>query len=182
MPPHCDTMDGPVVNAAQEALEKNNVNLVLPWLPEEGEEEVKEAFEKTIEVRDEGEKVRELADYWFYETCVRIHRMGEGAAYTGIKPAGLEEGKAVEAADKSLEDGSVEDVVDFLTESVEAEVKQSYREVLEKREEYEEALERDEEGYESVQAGREYVDAYVHYIHHVKGIHDACLGNIEHQE
>lgn len=182
MPPHCDTMDGPVVNAAKEALEKNNVNLVLPWIPEEGEEEVKEAFEKTVEVRDEGEKVRELADYWFYETCVRIHRMGEGAAYTGIKPVGLEEGEAVEAADESLEDGSVKDVISFLKESLEKELEKRYQEVLQKREKYEEALERDEKSPESVQAGREYVVSYVHYIHHVKGIHDACLGNIEHQE
>jgi len=29
LPPHCDSMDGPVAEAAQKALEKENVNLVL---------------------------------------------------------------------------------------------------------------------------------------------------------
>ena len=29
---HCDGMDGPVVKAAQKALETNNVNLVLIWV------------------------------------------------------------------------------------------------------------------------------------------------------
>jgi hypothetical protein len=29
MPPHCDTLDGPVVKAAKRALEAQNVNLIL---------------------------------------------------------------------------------------------------------------------------------------------------------
>lgn len=35
MPPHCDTRDGPVVRAAEEALRKGNVNYVLIWVPKE---------------------------------------------------------------------------------------------------------------------------------------------------
>lgn len=34
MPPHCDTMDGPVVTAAREALETENINLILAYVPE----------------------------------------------------------------------------------------------------------------------------------------------------
>lgn len=30
MPPHCDSMDGPVVKVAMHALETGNVNLILP--------------------------------------------------------------------------------------------------------------------------------------------------------
>ena len=36
MPPHCDTMDGPVVTAARKALEAQNVNLALAYVPENG--------------------------------------------------------------------------------------------------------------------------------------------------
>jgi len=34
MPPQCKTLDGPVIKAINKALEKNNVNFTLPWVPE----------------------------------------------------------------------------------------------------------------------------------------------------
>ncbi|MCP8317539.1 MAG: hypothetical protein H3Z51_11890, partial [archaeon] len=79
MPPHCDTMDGPVVKAAKRALDIGNVNLILPWVPKKAESELKKAFEKTLRVRKQGKETMELADYWFFETAVRLHREGEGA-------------------------------------------------------------------------------------------------------
>ena len=33
MPPHCDSMDGPVVKAAMKALESGDVRAVLPFVP-----------------------------------------------------------------------------------------------------------------------------------------------------
>ncbi len=51
MPPHCDTLDGPVVKAAKRALETGNVNLILLWVPKSAEEELRKAFEKTIKAR-----------------------------------------------------------------------------------------------------------------------------------
>lgn len=92
MPPHCDTMDGPVVKAAKRALETGNVNLILPWVPKKSEAELKKAFNKTLRVSKLGKGATELADYWFFETAVRVHREGEGAPYTGLKPAGLDWG------------------------------------------------------------------------------------------
>jgi len=85
-------MDGPVVTTAKEALEKENVNIILPWAPKEAENEIKKAFEKTVAARKLGKQAREIADLWFFETIVRLHREGEGAPYTGVKPAGLDEG------------------------------------------------------------------------------------------
>jgi hypothetical protein len=95
MPPHCDTLDGPVVRCCKSALEKGNVNLILPWVPEKAEEELEKAFKKTLLVRKQGKEAAELADYWFFETTVRLHREGEGAPYTGLKPAGLDWGPVV---------------------------------------------------------------------------------------
>ncbi len=89
MPPHCDTMDGPVVKAAKKALETGNVNLILPWVPKKAEGALKKAFGKALRTRKMGKGAAELADYWFFETAVRLHRVGEGAPYTGLKPAGL---------------------------------------------------------------------------------------------
>ena len=62
MPPHCDTMDGPVVVAAKIALEKENVNYILPWVPKESEKEVAAAFQKTLAARKKGSEAKEVAD------------------------------------------------------------------------------------------------------------------------
>ena len=91
---HCDGMDGPVVRAAQKALEAGDVNLVLIWVQKKDEQTIKDAFQKTLEVRKLDPKARELADMYFFETLVRIHRAGEGESYTGIKPAGQDLGPA----------------------------------------------------------------------------------------
>lgn len=85
---HCDGIDGPVVGAAQKALETANVNLVLIWVQKQDEPAMRKAFEKTLAVRKLGSSAKELADLYFFETLVRVHRAGEGAPYTGLKPAG----------------------------------------------------------------------------------------------
>jgi len=92
MPLHCDTLDGPVVAAAKKALEIRNVKAILPWVPKKAENELTKAFKKALKVRAQGPEARDLADYWLYETAVRLHREGEGAPYTGLKPAGLDWG------------------------------------------------------------------------------------------
>lgn len=160
------------MTSAERALEREDIKEILPWIPEDGEEEVREAFEKTLIVRELGNEAKELADYWFYETCVRVHRMGEGAPYTGIKPAGQEVSPAVEAADESLEDGSVEDLVELLKESVEDSVGEKFEETRGKKEKAD----------ESVEAGREWVSSYVEFIHLAKAIYDSSQGEHEHVE
>jgi hypothetical protein len=105
---HCDTMDGPVVQAAQKALATGNVKLVLIWVQKKDEAKIDEAFQKTLAVRKLGGEARELADMYFFETLVRIHRVGEGAPYTGLKPAGLDMGPAIPAADQAIADGKLQ--------------------------------------------------------------------------
>ena len=82
---HCDTLDGPVVAAARKALDTNNINLVLPWVQKKDEADIKSHFQKTVTVRKAGKEAKELADMYFFETLVRIHRAGEGAGYTGLR-------------------------------------------------------------------------------------------------
>src|SRR5512142_849988 len=75
---HCDTMDGPVVNTARMALEKGDVTSVLKWVRKEDEGEIKVQFQKTLAARKQGKEAKELADKYFFETLIRIHRAGEG--------------------------------------------------------------------------------------------------------
>jgi hypothetical protein len=107
-------MDGPVVAAARRALEVADVNLVLPFVPAGAEDEIRAAYDRVRALRGLGPLVCETADLWFFETVVRLHRAGEGAAYTGLKPAGLPVGPVIPLAEAAIESGSSEQLADFL--------------------------------------------------------------------
>ena len=100
---HCDRLDGPVVTAARHALEKNDVTGVLIWVQKKDEAGIRQAFERTVAVRQLGSRARDLADMCFFETLVRVHRAGEGAPYTGLKPAAQDLEPAISGADRALE-------------------------------------------------------------------------------
>ena len=108
---HCDTMNGPVVTEAKAALEKGDVTPVLKWVSKDNEEEIRTAFKKTLTVRSKSIEAKELADMYFFETLVRVHRAGEGAPFTGLKPAGSEVEPGIAAADQALERGSADEVI-----------------------------------------------------------------------
>ena len=163
---HCDGLDGPVVVAGRKALAAGNVNLALVWVQKNDEAEIRRAFEKTLIVRKLSPEAKSLADTFFFETLVRLHRAGEGAPYTGLKPAGRDLGLAIPAADKALETGDVEPLMRFLVERTEHGV----------REHFKEALARKTFPADDTEAGRKFVKAYVDYIHYVEGIHQATAG------
>lgn len=104
---HCDSLDGPVAKAVEKALETGNVNPVLAYAPLAAEAEIRAAFEKSRKVRGLGLDARALADQAFLETVVRLHRAGEGAAYTGLKPAGTNHGPVIPAAEHAVETGDL---------------------------------------------------------------------------
>ena len=160
---HCDTLDGPVVSAARKALDAGDVNLVLIWVQQRDEAELRKAFQKTVAVRKSGAEARELADQYFFETLVRIHRAGEGAPYTGLKPAGKPE-PAVAAADKALESGTLEPARRLIAERSQKGLEKYFHEVTAKKK-YKPG---------DVAAGRAYVGAYVQYVHYVERLHDAA--------
>lgn len=161
---HCDTLDGPLVTLAKKALEDKNVNLVLPWVRAEDTGEIREAFDHAQVVRDLGPQARSLADRHFLETLVRIHRAGEGAPFTGLKPAGLDLGPAVPAADRALETGSPDAVIQVLVDAVSAGVRERFQAAAGKK-----AFDPND-----VSAGRQYVEAYVPYVHYVEQLWEAA--------
>ncbi len=165
---HCDTLDGPVVKAARLALEKRDPSPVLWWVKAANEAEVKAAFQKTLAVRAASPAARELADTWFFETVVRLHRAGEGAPFDGLKPAGAELPHAVVAADQALE-GKVS--VDALAKHVSGAV------VAGIRERFAETAERRKLAPSDVEAGRRFVESYVDYVHYVEGLAKMAEGH-----
>ena len=168
---HCDGMDGPVVKAAQKALALEDVNLVLIWVQEQDEPEIRQAFNRTLAVRKLGSEAWELADLYFFETLVRVHRAGEGAPYTGLKPAGRDLGPAIPAADRAIDNGSISPLLKLLQEAVGS--------ALEER--FQEALSRKEYNSADLTAGREYTKAYVEFIHYVERMYDAATSSAANQ-
>src|SRR5512146_3414929 len=161
---HCDGLDGPVVKAAQTALENGDLNQVLIWVRPEDEDEIKKAFGETLAVRKLHPQAQTLADRYFFETLVRVHRAGENAPYTGLKPAGRDLGPAIPAADKALETGSDEAVIEILTTKVQEGLRNHFKEMIEKK----------NFAADDVAAGREFVESYVTYIHYVEGLYEAA--------
>jgi hypothetical protein len=161
---HCDGLDGPVVKAAQKALAARNVALVLIWVQPKDEPEIRAAFERTLTVRRLSPQAMELADRFFFETLVRVHRTGEGAPYTGLKPAGRDPGPAISAADKAIATGAVEPVVALLAKAMEDGIRQQFREAMAAR----------NFAPNDVEAGRRFVQSYVEFIHYVERLHEAA--------
>lgn len=161
---HCDGLDGPVVTAAQNALETGNVNRVLIWVQKQDEAIITEAFQQTLAVRTLSPAAKKLADRYFFETLVRIHRAGEGAPYTGLKPAGRDLGPAIPAADKALEDGTAESVLKLLTVTMHDGVRERFKHVMAKK----------PSNPNDVEAGQAYVQAYVAFIHYVERLYEGA--------
>lgn len=165
---HCDTLDGPVVADAREALKKGDVTPALKWVKKEAEPEIRAAFEKALAERKSDQSG---ADMKFFGTLVRVHRAGEGAAFTGLKPAGLVE-PVILKSDKALEGGSVDALARELSRHLSHGI----------RERFSRALKAKKHKDESVEAGREYVEAYVEYTYYVEGAHNAISGKAGHHD
>lgn len=167
---HCDSLDGPVVNAARAALESGDPAAALIWVLPSDEAQVREAFQRSVAVRKLGAQARELADLAFFETLVRVHRAGEGAAYTGLKPAGHDFGPAVKAADEAVASGDATKVSAMLTGDVAEGLKHRFQTLQNRR------------GFDpkDLAAGREYVASYVTFVHYAEGVHQAAQGAAGH--
>ncbi len=162
---HCDSMDGPVIIEAQMALEKHDITPLLKWVKPEYEAEVRTAFAKTEAVRGKGADAKDLADTYFFETLVRVHRAGENAPYTGIKPAGQQEAVII-AADRALDNGSPADLEQDLLAAVKTGIEQRF----------EHARETKAHAAHNVEAGRTFVAAYVEYMHFIERLHLTATG------
>lgn len=166
---HCDGMDGPVVKAAQRALQTKELHVALIWVQGPYEDEIRKVFQQTLAVRELSSEARELADRYFFEMLVRLHRAGEGAPYTGLKPVGRDLGPAIPAADRAIESGQVKELAKLLQDTVDEGLRGYFKAVLEAK----------NFGVRDVSGGREFVDAYVWFIHYVEHLYEAAKQRAE---
>jgi len=161
---HCDTYDGPVVKAGQQALETGTLEHALIWIKPAAEPELRAVFMQTRKVRELGADARELADRYFLETLVRLHRAGEGEPYTGLKPKGTDLGPVIPIADAAIASGSVRALTKLITDSATEGLAHRFERVIAKR----------NFKPKDVKRGREYVEAYVTFMHHAERLYDAA--------
>lgn len=174
MPPHCDSMDGPVVVAARAALEEEEFERIAPYVDADSEDELREAFEVTTKAWTQGPEARVVSERYFFETAVRLHRMGEGAPFEGLKPAGLDVGPVIPAAERAIAEGSSHDLIELLSREIKEGVNRRLDETLELQAHVD----------ESTEAARAYVEAMLGlqvWSHGVyKAIHAGGHGNGHH--
>lgn len=156
---HCDTVDGPVVSDAKKSIVDNNINYILKWVKPEGEKELTKAFELSMKVRNLSPEAQTLADNYLFENLVRIHRAGEGAPFTGVKPSGSPVDEKILAADKSIEAGNLSPLEEFIPDDHKAELKERFEKVMSLK----------DFDANDVEAGREYIEAYVAFFHLAEG-------------
>lgn len=160
---HCDSEQGPVAAAALKALETGDVSLVLPYVKPDAEKELTAVFKQSLQVRRTGGEAKELADRYFIETAVRLHRQGEGAPYTGLTDEAIPE--PILAADQAMATGSLNKVDSLLTQALENGLHEKYEAVVKAREEAKRLG--------TVEANRERVEAelafekYVYDLYHL---------------
>jgi hypothetical protein len=161
---HCDTLKGPVVTAARAALQAGDPALVLHWVRGADEDAVRSVFRHVFAVRRLGPEARELADRYFFETVVRLHREEEGAPYVGLSDADPDEG--VVAVDRAVATGDKAKLEQLLVESVRANLERHFTPAMAAK------------GFTpgDVRAGRAYVAAYVPLMHWVEGVLAAAEG------
>lgn len=162
---HCDTMNGPVVAAGQQALARADLRPALIWIDASDESELRQVFAQAVEVRALGAQARELADRYFLETLVRLHRASEGEPFNGIEDASGDLGPMIPAVDNALHARSLEGVTRLLSPSLDLNLRTRFDEVLEKR-----AAMREDD----LASGRAYVRAYVEFMHYVERLYAAA--------
>lgn len=157
---HCDRKNGPVAVAAREALQTENFEKIVIWVGQEQEEELKKKFEQSLQVYRKGGEAKELAEEFFMESAVRLHREAEGLPFTGLKEA-QPNPEDIEAAEQALDTGKIDMVVSLLSEKMEEKVTHWFTEAR--------AAEKKKDN--SIEAGREWVDTYVKYITYIHGLY-----------
>lgn len=132
---YCDSEKGPVASAAHQALESGNGKLILPYVKPEAETELVASFKQAIVVRKVGGSSRELADRYFIETAIRLHRASEGAPFTGVSDESTPQ--AILVADKAMATGSLDETYKLLDEAIKKDLREKYEAVVKVREEAE---------------------------------------------
>lgn len=163
-----EALKGPVIKAGQRALETGDARPALIWVRSEDEDQIRQAFTDTMSARKSGMDARRVAETYFLETLVRLHVRSQGRPYNGINDI-QPENQVVLAADAALESGSEKALCAEMGQIVSNGITRRFNDTLIKRNHME----------NSVEAGREYVSAYLDYVRYLEAVSAAASGGSE---
>lgn len=156
---HCDTMDGPVVADSKKAFDSKNINYALKWVKAGDEAEVRQAFDLAMKVRPLNNDAKLVAEQYFYNILIRVHRAAEGESFTGVKPSGTPIDENVREADKAIESGNLSKLETMVPKNRLPELKERYNKVMTMK----------NFDVNDLNAGREYIEAYVQFFKYAEG-------------
>jgi hypothetical protein len=163
-------VSGPTAVDARKALETGDFKKAAIWVGEAQTPELRDSFEESLAVYKMGGKAKALAERYFMTTTVRLHRQAEGMQFTGLKPA-QPLPPIIAKAEKTLESGNLQPIIDLLSVELQKETQKWFQKAL--------AAKRNYQG-ENVQAGRDWVDAYVKYVIYVNGLYQTIQAGPAH--
>lgn len=167
---HCDTESGPTAVDARKALKTGNFDKAAIWVGEEQTPELRDSFDESLAVYNMGGKAKALAERYFMSTTVRLHREAEGMSFTGLKPA-QQLPPIIAKAEKTLEDGNLAPITDLLAAELRKETQKWFQQALDAKKNF--------KG-DNMEAGREWVDAYVKYVIYVNGLYQTIQAGPAH--
>lgn len=166
---HCDFESGPVAVAAKQALKTGDVNDVLVWVTADQTRELTTTYQQAKTVYEKGGPAEALAEQYFMENAVRLHRLAEGMSYTGLKPV-QPAPEAIQVAERSLETGNLTPTNDRLVDAMNDKVSDLFEQARAARKHKDEDL----------AAGREWTDAYVRYVTYIEGLDSTIQAGATH--
>lgn len=157
---HCDTLDGPVVTAARKSIQTGNRNYILVWVKKQDETAITAVFERVLaDLRAASSpESKAKVETELFESLVKIHREGEGARYEGLQPAGSVEPE-IALADKAINTGEINTVLSRIESPKNKEIITHLFHDVHGKSNYD---------IDDVDAGRNYVNSYVVFIHAVE--------------
>ncbi len=97
-------------------------------------------FKQVQAARGEGNAAKAVAERFFFETLVRIHRAGEGEPYTGLKPASAID-PGLLAADKALQQDSVKELAQQMAAAASAGIQKRFATAVEHKKQADHSIE-----------------------------------------
>ena len=111
-----------------------------------------------MEKRKQRPEDKDNIDMSFYEEVVKLHRAAEGVEYTGIKSGQIEVSPVIETADEAIVKGDAGALTKMFAQNLKNDIQGRFDKVMEKKKNMD----------KSIAAGREYVAAYVEFIHYIE--------------
>jgi len=109
-------------------------------------------------VRELSGDAAELADYWFFETTVRLHLKGRKRPYTGLKASGINGDPVLLMADQAINNENLIDLMNFLLNSIKEDVDVRFDDVISKK----------DYDINDIDDARDYVDSLLNFYFYLR--------------